>query len=391
MSNLDVGAIMAGLTAPAETRRGLPNACYRDPEAHLLEAHSLFARTWTCIGVGADIPEPGDVLPVELAGMPLVLVRDRTGAINGFHNVCSHRGVLLVTGPERHRSSLRCPYHSWTYGLDGRLVRTPHAGGWNLDSCPALEKSDLGLAPVRLEVWNDLIFADLSGTAEPLSTFLGPLDERWSGYEMSRLRHAASWELELAANWKLAIENYLESYHLPWIHPNLTSRSPLENHHQVVVCDRVYGQVTSEFSALSSGEAPFTPFPDLTPEQQRSGEYPLVFPNLLLGLQPDHFYAIIIDPLAPDRTRERIHLYLVGDRPDREDHDLAVEQLVDTWKRVFAEDVGVVELMQSGRRSDAFAGGILTEAHDRLTHRFMVAVARALASGARTAGMAANR
>ena len=382
MSSLDVSALVDGLTAPAATRRGLPNACYRDPGTHLLEARSLFARTWTCVGVGAEIPGQGDVRPVDLAGTPLLLVRDRDGTINGFHNVCSHRGALLVAGPERHRSSLRCPYHSWTYGLDGRLVRTPHAGGWNRDSCPALETAELGLVPVRLAVWNDLVFVDLSGTAEPLETLLEPLDERWSGYEMSRLRHAASWELELRANWKLAVENYLESYHLPWIHPNLTSRSPLENHRQVVVSDRVYGQVTTQFSALSTGESPFTPFPGLAPEQQRSGEYPLVFPNLLLGLQPDHFYAIIIDPLAPDRTRERVHLYLVGDPPERDDHDRAVEQLVDTWKRVFAEDVGVVELLQSGRRSDAFAGGILTEAHDRLTLRFMVAVAGALAAGA---------
>ena len=378
MTGLDVDAIIARLGAPAASRRGLPNAFYVDPECHRMEAKALFARTWTCVGVGADIPEPGDVMPVEVAGTPLMAVRDRSGAVRAFHNVCSHRGVRLVTEPERHRASLRCPYHSWTYGLDGSLIRTPHAGGWDTDSCPALDRSELGLVPVRLAVWNDLLFVDLSGTAPPFETLLAPLDERWSAYDFSGMRHAASWTLEVRANWKLAIENFLESYHLPWVHPNLTARSPLDQHHQVVVSERVYGQVTAEFVAGTSGDTRFTPFPGLTPEQDRAGEYPLVFPNVLLGLQRDHFYAMIIDPLAPDRTRERVHLYMVGERPADAGYDQAMDALVANWKAVFAEDVWAVERMQSGRSSDAFSGGYLTDAHDRLTLRFMLDVARSL-------------
>ena len=125
MAVLDIDAASASVSAPLGQARGLPNACYTDPQYHREEAHDLFARTWTCVGVGADIPEAGNIMPVAAAGTPIVLVRDKNGAVNAFHNVCSHRGVQLVDAPGKRKPVLRCPYHSWTYGLDGALTHTP--------------------------------------------------------------------------------------------------------------------------------------------------------------------------------------------------------------------------------------------------------------------------
>jgi choline monooxygenase len=379
MAVLDIDAASASVSAPLGQARGLPNAWYTDPQYHREEAHDLFARTWTCVGVGADIPEAGDIMPVAAAGTPIVLVRDKNGAVNAFHNVCSHRGVQLVDAPGKRKPVLRCPYHSWTYGLDGALTHTPMVDGPDKHECALIDKASLGLRPVRVSLWNDLVFVNLSGDAPSLADHMAPLDARWAAYDFSNMRHAANWELTLNANWKLAIENFLESYHLPWVHPSLNDRSPIDKHKLVFISDNHFGQITDQFAADKVDASPFTPFPGLTRAQELSGEYPIIFPNVMLGIQRDHFYCIITDPLAHDRTRERVHLYMVGDAPDRPDYQPAFDTLIETWKEVFEEDIWVVERMQLGRASDAFGGGVLTPYHDDLTQRFMQRVTESLA------------
>ena len=365
------------LLTSLQNNRGLPNLCYTDPEYHRLEAERLFARNWVCAGAGAEIPRPGDIKPVRIANQPILLVRNGQGAIRAFHNVCRHRGVQLATEPQSRGAVIRCPYHSWTYSLDGKLVRTPMVGGPGIDSCPDLNTGELGLRTAPVSVWNDLIFVNLSGQGPSLDDVVAPLNQRWSKYDFSNLRHAASWSLELQANWKLVVENYLESYHLPWIHPDLNDRSPLEHHSHFVASDWHFGQITDQFGASELSENPFRPFPGLGPTEEQCGEYPIFFPNVLLGLQRDHFYGIIIEPLANDRTREYVHLYMVGPEPDqdREQYRRAMDKLVENWKLVFTEDVWVVERMQMGRAADAFDGGVLTARHDDLTRRFMRGVA----------------
>ena len=189
MAVLDIDAAASSVTATLGAARGLPNACYTDPDYHRLEARKLFARTWTCVGVGADIPEPGDILPVMAAGSPIVLVRDKAHAVNAFHNVCSHRGVQLVAEPESRKPVLRCPYHSWTYGLDGSLIHTPMIDGPDRHDCPAVEKAawaDAGSgrrlerSDFRQPVWDGAVARRLHGAA----------DRARAAYDFSALRHA---------------------------------------------------------------------------------------------------------------------------------------------------------------------------------------------------------
>ena len=363
------------VTAPLGRALGLPNGFYTDRDYHRREARELFSHTWTCVGVGAEIPGPGDIKPVSAAGMPLILIRTPTAEIKAFHNVCSHRGVQLVTEPQNRRPVIRCPYHSWTYGLDGRLVQTPML---DPDLCPGGTRYGHGLVPVEVALWNDLVFVNLDGTAPPLADFMAPLDARWSAYDFSGLRHTGTWSLELAANWKLAMENYLESYHLPWIHPGLNDRSPLEQHRHVVVSESHFGQVTDRFAAGRITSNPLPPFPGLTEAQEQAGEYPIVFPNVMLGLQRDHFYCIIVEAIAVDRTCEHVHLYLASDETDDPCQATAARDLIENWKAVFVEDIWVVERMQMGRASAGFDGGILTPQHDDLTHLFMKQVIKHL-------------
>ena len=370
------------VSRPVEAARGLPNACYTDPAFFRFEQRRLFARHWTAVGVGAEIPNPGDVKPVSVAGQPVILVRGRDGALRGFHNVCSHRGMTLVTQPCNGQAVLRCPYHSWAYGLDGALKATPFVGGAGQNSHPDFSKADKGLKPVRVGVFWDIVFVDLSGEAPALEEWMRPVAERWHYYDASRMRHGAAedstGQFTLQANWKLAMENFCESYHLPWIHPGLNSYSRLEDHYHIFGSSFA-GQGSRKYSPVESGNGHFPQLTGLPPEAVSGAEYLAVFPNLWLGAQCDHFYAVILDPVAPDRVVETMHLYYVGEEAAQASGYAPLrEQNKRLWSQVFLEDVGVVEGMQRGRASPAFDGGCFSPAMDTPTLHFHRLVAAGL-------------
>jgi len=358
--------------------RGLGNRHYSDMAAYLEEARDIFGKNWVCVAAGAEIPDPGDVLPVTVAGQPLILVRDRAGGINGFHNVCSHRGVLLATEPMKRQPSLRCPYHSWTYGHDGRLLKTPFVGGPGRHDCPAIDKSKLGLRAVRTARWLDFVFVDLSGEAAALEDFMAPLSAHWAKYDFTRLVHGFRKSFSLEANWKLVIENYLESYHLPWVHPELNRVSPLDLHGQIDVAPHIFGQLTGNYRPGGIEGRHLPAFPGLDEAAARRGEYPVVFPNLMLGVQRDHLFGIIVRPDGQGRTVEDLHIYFADESALAPDYAEIRDKLLEGWVEVFIEDIDVVERMQKGRASAAFDGGVLTPYHDGPTRRFMALVERGL-------------
>src|SRR6266851_7202120 len=160
---------IAALQRPLEAARALPPAAYVDADFFALERKLVFHRNWIGIAFGHDIPAPGDAMPVDAAGVPLIVLRDRDGEIRAFHNVCRHRGAAIIDAPVRSQPSLRCPYHGWAYGLDGRLRATPLWDGQRVAAADALDRFSLGLAPVRSGVFADVVFVDLSGTAPPLA------------------------------------------------------------------------------------------------------------------------------------------------------------------------------------------------------------------------------
>jgi len=370
------------LALPVHEARGLPNAFYTDAEVFRLEQERLFARHWTAVAVGAELPSPGDVKPVEIAGRPVLLVRGRDGTIAAFHNVCSHRGMTLYQAPCSGQAVLRCPYHSWAYGLDGRLRATPFVGGPQQNSHPDFDRADKGLKPVRVAVQWDIVFVDLSGEAPELAEWLAPIGRRWAGYDLSLLRHGAladsTGRFELKANWKLAMENFCESYHLPWVHPGLNSYSRLEDHYHIFGEGLFAGQGSTKYTPVQSGNGVFPVFPGIPAAEREQAEYLAVLPNFWLGRQIDHFYVVILEAPAPDRVVETMHLYYLDDAATDPAYEALRQRNKELWTQVFLEDVGVVEGMQRGRRSPAFDGGAFSPAMDTPTLHFHRLVAGAL-------------
>lgn len=374
---------LAPVRRPIAEASGLPSQLYRDPAALALEARRLFHGGWCCVGVGADVPAPGDAVPIDLLGAPLLLLRDRQGALRLFQNVCRHRGMVLVREKCRLRSVIRCPYHSWSYGLDGRLRATPHVGGTGRNTCAAIDPARNGLIPVRMGVFLDAVFADLSGTAEPFEDYIAAIRERWRDFAGRPLHHGgpeSRFTLEVRCNWKLAVENYCESYHLPWVHPGLNRYSRLDDHYNIEAPAGFSGQGTRVYAPILGPERAFPSFPGLPPRWDRAAEYLALYPNVLFGVHRDHVYSIRLEPLGHDRTREHVEIYYADAEAATEDawrplraHNAA------QWRDVFVEDVGVVEGMQRGRGAPGFDGGVFSPAMDGPTHCFHDWVARRLA------------
>ena len=380
-------AEVAAIDQPVATAAALPNRAYMNDDFFAFERKQLFAKTWVCIGTGASIPNRGDVRPVSWLGAPLVMARDHEDGIVVFHNVCRHRGNELVWGPGNAGGAIRCPYHSWTYGFDGELRATPHVGGVGIHHLDSIDKANCGLVGARSAVWLDQVFVNISGDAPSFEAFAAPLQARIdrlaSTEDMARLKpdsELGAFAMPFAANWKLCLENNLEAYHLPWVHPELCAQSPLENHEQFLG-DNFAGQITLDYDHSSiTGDA----FSTVATWPGRSAEYPTLYPNLFLGLQCDHFWTRIITPVTVSETIDSLQIYYFDDNASDPKLGEVRAQRTAAWKQVFTEDQGVVEGMQRGRHSPAFDGGRFSEVMDAPSHHFAQWAARRLADPAGT-------
>jgi choline monooxygenase len=367
-----------------EHARGLPNHYYTTAEGYAQERDEVFGRNWAGVAFESDLPDKGSIFPVQLAGMPLLAVRGRDDVIRVFHNVCSHRGVALAEEPTTLMGMLCCPYHSWTYDLTGKLVATPHVGGVNKHKVEGIACEEHGLKEVRSHIWMGIIFVNLQGNSGKFEERIGGLLERWSEFHpagnyaaLEADAESGNWEQELACNWKLAVENYCESYHLPWIHPGLNSYSKLDDHYNIV--EKSYSGQGSTAYRLSEFEGYQLPkIPDWPVERIDNAEYISLYPNVLLGLQADHAFAMLLLPQGPERTQERLRLFYMPGVIKDPATTAARTAVLNAWQEVFMEDIGVVEAMQRGRHSPAFDGGKFSPVMDPPTHAFHRWVAAAL-------------
>ena len=358
--------------------RGLPNAAYTDRDFWLFERDHVLAQTWAALTFASEVSETGVTVPIVFMGLPLFMVRDEQGRSRVFHNVCSHRGMQLVCESTPSGLTIRCPYHRWGYDLTGRLKATPNIGGMGVHEVAGFDCGQHGLKEVRSEEYLGIIFINLSGEALPLETQFQSITQRWqalAGDDFSEILvsdpgESGALELAVNCNYKLAVENYCESYHLPSIHPDLNSYSPLAQHYNLVVDNVASGQGTHSYD-LGRGDAPPLPvFPHWDNERLKTGEYLSLYPNVLLGLQADHFFAIILTSDAPDKTRERLRFFYAGDDALGYATLARRQSLHAAWSQVFSEDISVVEGMQRGRASHAFEGGVFSPVMDVPTHHF---------------------
>ena len=222
------------------------------------------------IGVGSSIPNPGDVKPYNLLGIPLIMIRDKDMKIRVFHNVCSHRGFKLIDKTCSLKNVIRCPYHSWAYDFKGNLVATPHIGGLNNHQSERFDKTKSNLKEVKNKVWMDIIFINLNSNEIDFDEYIKPLENRWSKFinkEDHRLivhsNDYGYFNLDVKCNWKFAIENYCESYHLPTIHPELNKVSNINDHYHIQgLPNRFAGQGSNKYEQLIKGNKKFNTFPN---------------------------------------------------------------------------------------------------------------------------------
>jgi phenylpropionate dioxygenase-like ring-hydroxylating dioxygenase large terminal subunit len=364
-----------------ERDQGLPGRYFTDETFHHLERQKIFENSWMCIGLSADAPAKGDLVPLNVFDHPLLIVRD-DAILRVFHNVCSHRGSTLVETPAHGRPRIVCPYHSWTYKLNGTLVATPHVGGADQHVCPQLSEERLGLRSIRAVEWAGHIFVNLSGAAPAFADWIRPVAERFRSIDWSALRRdpAFARNLEVAANWKLIVENFVESYHLPWVHKALNAVNPMAMHYQILGGHSYLGQGGTDYrpERIAGAALPCSSWNS----DPSSYEALAVFPNLILSPLADMTFSIIVLPEAAQRTRERIEFFFVGDEALSEKFAAARRNAAEFVTAVNAEDIGIVESVQRGRRSPAFVGGQFAHAQEATSMQFQKIVAARLLAGA---------
>ena len=367
---------------PIAEANGMPRQAYTDHSLFEFEREQVLGRTWAALIFSSELPVDGYAKPVDFMGIPLLVTRDKTGTIRVFHNICSHRGMPLLKEETEVMGSVRCPYHSWTYTLEGKLRGTPHIGGIGVHETEDFDCKNHGLKEISSAIWLGIVFINLSGDAPEFSAFIEPLVSRWEpllGRDgIDTLRSAPNGsrlDIEVKANWKLAVENYCEAYHLPWVHPGLNSYSPLEQHYNILANDYMSGQGSYTYTLSDIAGTTLPKFDSWPEDRTRHAEYISLYPNVLLGIQVDHVFVMILDPLATDKTLEKLEIFYVGDESSEDVFAACRSAVLDSWRIVFGEDIFAVEGMQEGRKSPAFSGGVFSPVLDTPSHHFHAWVA----------------
>jgi choline monooxygenase len=351
--------------ATIDGTRTLPWGWYSDPTVLTLERERIFRRSWQYAGHTGEVAEPGSFATTRVGDVPVLLVRDEDDTLRAFLNVCRHRGSLVCEGSGR-RSTLQCPYHAWTYGLDGRLITAPRAnreGG--------LDTDELGLVRLELDTWGPFVFVSADSEAGPLSDLLEDIPERVAdaGIDVDGLRYLQRAESDLAANWKICAENFLECYHCAVAHPGFSA--------VVDVSPDAYLLETSN-RRMSQAGAP-RPVPrggyDTTGEVER-GQFHLLFPGTVVNVMPGRPNLSIgpILPLGPERTYRFLDYFVDPEAPQA-----WIDEMLEFDAQVGAEDTQLVERVHQGMRSGLVAEGRLLPESERLVAHFQALVVDALA------------
>jgi choline monooxygenase len=373
-----------------ETRRPAPVARTLIPEAYTsddffaVERERVFGRSWVAVGCADQLREPGDVFVADVGGRSIFVVRTKTGGLRGFYNVCRHRGTrLLAPGETKVRRWIRCPYHSWAYDYEGHCVGTPmfedshipeeQRAAFDMSEGAAFDRRDYGLMPVAVDLWGPLVFASLADDPLPLDEYLGDLTQRSAGYRLAEWTIARVGHYEVAANYKLIAENFMEYYHLPWVHPGLVKVSPIEAHYRWQGAGMYCGFCTTPIApdtADGGWGAGLPPIAGLDDADAQSARFAWLFPNVAINILPNHVFLIHAQPVTPRQTHETTYLLIHPDTADQGGHDAAVDHLAGFWDSVNREDIAIVERVQQGLDTTPFPGGRLCYRFEEPLHRF---------------------
>jgi Rieske 2Fe-2S family protein len=369
-------------TAGAKT---LAQRYFVAPEVFVEEQGRVFSKQWLLVGHQSQIADAGDYFLVSVPPSSdygatkesLIVIRDKSGEIHGFFNVCRHRGTRLKEDACGHASVIQCPYHAWTYGLDGRLIGAPH-----MDEVPGFDKADYSLHPVNIGIWEGFIFVNLvpkrdgylpeedgaarlrseaaarqrSGDFISLERWFAPLKGKFSHWNMSILRPAKRIEYDVRANWKLMFENYSECYHCPGVHPQLQKVSPYDSAEN----DLTEGPFLGGFMKINPGKSltmsgnACAAFVGKIENLQQVFYYS-IFPNMLLSLHPEYVMVHQLWPQSPERTLILCDWFFHPEAFDRA--DFHPDDAIEFWNMTNKQDWHVCELSQQGIASRAYEPG----------------------------------
>ena len=360
LENFVSDAEMEALYRPTREAVGLPARAYVDEEFWNLEREKLFPRTWITCAFESDVLEPGDISPITIAGWALIVARGQDGAINVFHNVCAHRAMQVVDKPCKGATSMSCPWHSWIYDLEGRLLRTPGLGGVNKHEADGFKADELGLKRVRAGTWLGYVFINLDGKAPPLAEFVAPLEARLEAFDLGQLRNSGiTTTSEFDGNWKLAVEGGIEDYHVPCIHPAI---GPHGGTFEIDYDDSnaYIGMAARRPADRKSGNGGGIGYGG----PRRAGGLPLfphlengcavddglddgtlllfILPSAVIAVMPNHVVTTMLVPLAVNRTQQRREFYFIGDASLGDDLKAAREAVRDGWLSIGDEDKPLV-------------------------------------------------
>lgn len=366
---------------PADTPvRGPPVAArtpdgsvYWDPLHLRVELERLFYRHWVCVAREEEIAEPGDFLTRRVGPESLLFVRGPDGGIRGFYNLCQHRGTRVVTEPAGHgRHSFVCPYHSWAYDLNGRLLAARH-----MESDPEFDRADHGLPPVRVDTWGGFIWTCLDASGPSLQENLGSFFARFARFPFADFRCGARKEYEVEANWKVLVENFSECYHCAPVHPNLNRLTPYlsgENDASFHPKDGRslfaggYMTFARDFQSMTRSGYTHRPLlPGLTEEDRGRVYYYVVFPNLFFSLHPDYLMVHRVWPTSPSHSRVENEFYFPRGVVEMPEFDAS--DATDLWDEINRQDWAVCELAQDGASSRAWHGGRYSD-REAMVHDF---------------------
>jgi glycine betaine catabolism A len=356
-----------------EMKPALAPRFYDSAEVFRLETERIFHGQWFCVGRVEQVPEQGDCLHVSVAGESLLLLRGRDAALRGFYNVCRHRGSRLVRSPSlpdlaapeavhsgKFGSAVVCPYHAWSYNLDGSLRGAPYV---RFDEhCP---KDGFSLVPVHVDSWGGFIFVNLAAQAPaPLIEQLAVPARMLGRYPLQDLRRGAQLVYDVRANWKVIMENYNECYHCGPVHPELCALVPAFRERGGAGLDWADGipHRPGAWTFTTTGTSNRAPFPGLSDAEKVNHKGEVAYPNLLLSAAAEHVAAFMIWPMGPDLTRIACEfLFHVTEiaKPGFDPGDV-----VDFWDVVNRQDWQICESVQDGMRSRGFRGGFYAPMED---------------------------
>ena len=368
---------------PVDQASTLIPAAYTTPEFFALEQEKVFSNGWVAVGCLPQVSNPGDILVTEVAGRSILIIRDKTGKLGAFYNVCRHRGSKLLEESCKNKS-IRCPYHAWVYGLDGKCLGTSMFQNKKSADSPSssaktteildinrFDKKNYGLLPVIVQSWGFLVFVNLSSKPTELEEWLGDLPGKFQSHGLENWKIFGVKNYDVGSNYKLIEENFMEYYHLPTVHPELTNVSRMEDHHRSQGAGMYAGMLTTPVSRdVDSVWLNLPPVEGLDEENRKAAYHICIFPNVTFTILPNHAFCMITDPIRANQTRERTFLLTPPETLDNDSHDAQFKELTTFWDMVNTQDLGIVERVQAGLSNTAFTGGRMCYEFEEPLHRY---------------------